>query len=303
MDEDHFPSATSKSNPAPLKFPNRVKTAISHNEYCLRGQVFLTLTNAPQVVYDWLKELGKNAKDVPVLTRIGRPPKKDETLMAKIHGIVEQPNKKGAANSTNIVRNRLEQEHGHPRMFLKESYCHLDHTAPARWIIPGMPVAEPGWSPLLIIFAAFVVWYDKDRQKLRSKFVDESVYIWPSIGKSHKKSGRAPKNHFDKEVWNDVPPELKVAGIYLQGMSLNNCRSHLGSASYHFHKTAAKPADNAKLEDLREWATGPDVKAWLDKKKRHFSRNPRRKDIEPHVKAYFRESTWTIYALSCSDVI
>lgn len=32
--------------------------------------------------------------------------------MAKIHGIVEQTNKEGAANSTNIVRNRLEQEHG-----------------------------------------------------------------------------------------------------------------------------------------------------------------------------------------------
>jgi len=45
----------------------------------------------------------------------------------------------------------------HPEMFLDESYRHLDHTIPARWIIPGIPVAEPGWSPLLIIFAAFVV--------------------------------------------------------------------------------------------------------------------------------------------------
>ena len=306
--------------------------------------------------------------------------------MAKIHGIVEQTNKEGAANSTNIVRNRLQQEHGvniskrtvnrrmndicywgtgvrkninhdsiknieyrhkylerrlanlttqftedgnqrwipkHPEVFLDESYCHLDHTAPSRWIIPGMPVAEPGRSPLLIIFAAFVVWYDKDKQKLRSKFVDESVYIWPSIGKSHTKSGGAPKNHFDKEVWNDVPPEVKAAGIVaptndyhgnfssllfddlftricknLQGMGLNNCRIHLDGASYHFHKTAAKPAGNAKLEDLREWAKRPDVKAWLDKERRHLPDNPRRKDIEPHVKAYVRESTWTIYAIA-----
>lgn len=50
MDEDHVPSATSKSNPAPPKFPNRIKAAISHNEYCILGQVFLALTNAPQVV-------------------------------------------------------------------------------------------------------------------------------------------------------------------------------------------------------------------------------------------------------------
>jgi hypothetical protein len=62
MDEDHFPSATSKSNPAPPKFPNRIKAVISHNEYCILGQVFLALTNAPQVVYDWFRDLGKDAK-------------------------------------------------------------------------------------------------------------------------------------------------------------------------------------------------------------------------------------------------
>lgn len=32
--------------------------------------------------------------------------------MAKIHGIFEQTNKEGVANSTNIVRNILELEHG-----------------------------------------------------------------------------------------------------------------------------------------------------------------------------------------------
>ncbi|KAG0197188.1 hypothetical protein BGX33_000881, partial [Mortierella sp. NVP41] len=211
----------------------------------------------------------------------------------------------------------------HPEVFLDESYCHLDHTAPARWIIPGTPVAEPGRSSLLVIFAAFVVWYDKDKEELRSKFVDESVYVWPSIGKAHTKSGGAAKSLFDKEVWNDVPPEIKAAGIVaptnnyhgnftallfdclftricksLQGMGLKNCRIHLDGASYHFHKTAAKPAGNAKLEDLREWADRPDVKAWLDKENRHIPVNARRKDIEPHVKAYVRASTWTIYAIA-----
>jgi hypothetical protein len=196
--------------------------------------------------------------------------------METIHGIVEKTNKEGAANSTNIIRNRLEQEHGvniskrtvnrrmneicywgtgvrrninhdsvknveyrhkylerrlanltaqytndgkqrwipkYPEVFLDESYRRLDRTAPARWIVPGVPVAEPGRSPLLIIFAAFVVWYDKDKEELRSKFVDESVYIWPSIGKTHTKSGGTAKNLFNKEEWNDVPPEIQAAGI------------------------------------------------------------------------------------------
>jgi len=211
----------------------------------------------------------------------------------------------------------------HPEVFLDESYCHLDHTAPARWIIPGIPVAEPGRSPLLIIFAAFVVWYDKSKNELRSKFVDESVYIWPSIGKAHTKSGGAAKNLFNKEVWNDVPSEIEAAGIVaptndyhgnfsadlfdslftricknLQGMGLNNCRIHLDGASYHFHKTTAKPAGNANLSDLREWAKRPDVKAWLEKENRSIPDNPRKKDIEPHVKAYVQDSTWTVYAIA-----
>lgn len=64
IDDDHFPSATPKSNPEPPKFPSRTMAAISHNEYCVLGEVFLTLTNAPQAVYDWFEELGKDAKGV-----------------------------------------------------------------------------------------------------------------------------------------------------------------------------------------------------------------------------------------------
>ncbi|KAG0375649.1 hypothetical protein BGX24_008838 [Mortierella sp. AD032] len=81
-------------------------------------------------------------------------------------------------------------------------------------------------------------------------------------------------------------------------MGLNNCRIHLDGASYHFHKTAAKPAGNAKLSDLREWAKRPDVKAWLDEENRQIPDNPKKKDIEPHVKAYVQASTWTIYAIA-----
>ena len=81
-------------------------------------------------------------------------------------------------------------------------------------------------------------------------------------------------------------------------MDLENCRIHLDGASYHFHKTAARPAGKAKLEDLRNWAEWPDVKVWLDEQKRHIPDNARRKDIELHVKAYVRATTWTIYAIA-----
>ncbi|KAG0356099.1 hypothetical protein BGX24_006488, partial [Mortierella sp. AD032] len=62
--------------------------------------------------------------------------------------------------------------------------------------------------------------------------------------------------------------------------------------------TTAKPAGNAKLSDLKEWAERPDVKAWLDKENRHIPDNPKKRDIEPHVKAYIQASTWTIYAIA-----
>jgi len=175
----------------------------------------------------------------------------------------------------------------------------------------------------LITFAAFVVWYDKDRDELRSKFVDGSVYIWPSIGKAHTKSEGAAKTFPTRKYGMMPPPEIEAAGIVaptndyhgnfsadlfdslftcicksLQGMGLNSCRIHLDGASYHFHTTTAKPAGNANLSDLRECAKRPDVKAWLEKENRHIPDNPRKKDIEPHVKAHVQDSTWAIYAIA-----
>jgi hypothetical protein len=64
LDEDHFPLTTPKQTPLPPKFPNRVKASISHNEYCILGQVYLAFSNAPQAIYGWFAELGQNAKGV-----------------------------------------------------------------------------------------------------------------------------------------------------------------------------------------------------------------------------------------------
>ncbi|KAG0302070.1 hypothetical protein BGZ99_003207, partial [Dissophora globulifera] len=78
-----------------------------------------------------------------------------------------------------------------PEVFLDESYCHLDHSASRRWVQKGGIVTEPGRGPLLVIFAAFVVYYDRENHRMESKFVQDSVYIWPAIGKAHihKKTG------------------------------------------------------------------------------------------------------------------
>ncbi|KAF9141909.1 hypothetical protein BG015_001094 [Linnemannia schmuckeri] len=63
----------------------------------------------------------------------------------------------------------------HPKVFLDESHYHLDHIAPARWIIAGTPIAEPERSPMLIIVAALEVWYDKDKKELKSKLTRVSM--------------------------------------------------------------------------------------------------------------------------------
>ncbi|KAI8597877.1 hypothetical protein EDD21DRAFT_436135 [Dissophora ornata] len=146
-----------------------------------------------------------------------------------------------------------------PEVFLDESYCYLDHAAAKRWVRKGGIVAEPGRKPLLIIFAAFVVYYDQETRKVESKFVKDSVYIWPAIGKVHIKndSRRSAEN---RKLWY-APSEIRDAGIIaidydyhgnfasvlfdglfqrlcqnLNVMNLGPCNIHLDGASYHFHK-------------------------------------------------------------------
>ncbi|OAQ28301.1 hypothetical protein K457DRAFT_126709 [Linnemannia elongata AG-77] len=252
--------------------------------------------------------------------------------------MVEETNKKGSANSTNIIRNRLEQEHKIKvskrtvNRMMHELNCYWGTVplrtspiviAPSRWIVPGIPVSEPGHSPLLVIFAAFVVWYDEKEDELRSSFVDESVYIWPSIGQTHTKSKGTSKTLHDKTLWNDVPQMIRDAGIIaptmdyhgnftaelfddlfaricqnLQKMGLEKCRIHLDGASYHFHKTAAKPKNKANLPDLKEWVEKADIKAWKDRHGHVLPEVPRKKHYENLVKSYVQKSTWSIYTIA-----
>ncbi|KAF9303478.1 hypothetical protein BGZ91_009101, partial [Linnemannia elongata] len=176
----------------------------------------------------------------------------------------------------------------YPEVFLDESYCHLDHSASNRWVMPGSVVTQPGRKPLLVIFAAFVVWFDRRTRQLKSQFVKESVYVWPSIGKSHTKPGTSTRTQHDSQLWNDVPPEIRQANIAaptndyhgnftsdlfdnlftrvcknLQSMGLEKCRIHMDGASYHFHKSAVRPAKDAKMPELLEWSKSEDVLSWM----------------------------------------
>ncbi|KAF9152443.1 hypothetical protein DFQ26_000905 [Actinomortierella ambigua] len=66
----------------------------------------------------------------------------------------------------------------------------------------------------------------------------------------------------------------------------------------HFHKSAAKPNGTAKLADLKACAERSEVRDWLDQNGLRIPDNPKKKDIEPHVKAYIQESTWSIYSIA-----
>ena len=95
-----------------------------------------------------------------------------------------------------------------PEVFLDESYCYLDHAASRRWVQKGGIVTGPGRGALLVIFAVFVVYYDRENHRMESKFVQDCVCIWPAIGKVHinKKQSKAGDND---NLWNNVVQEVK----------------------------------------------------------------------------------------------
>ncbi|KAF9924149.1 hypothetical protein BGZ65_008491 [Modicella reniformis] len=168
----------------------------------------------------------------------------------------------------------------YPEVFLDESYCHLDHSTANRWVQSnGGTVAEPGRQTLLVIFAAFVVYYDKEKRELQGTFVKDSVHIWPALGKAHirKTDGQ------DDNVWSNVPEEIRQAGIMadvndyhgnfnsevfdalfrrlcqnLNDMNLGPCHIHLDGAKYHFHNLNKKPNASDKKITIQEWLIAND---------------------------------------------
>ncbi|KAF9125632.1 hypothetical protein BG015_004852 [Linnemannia schmuckeri] len=161
------------------------------------------------------------------------------------------------------VLNKNKEEIWIPRhpVFLDESYCHLDHTAPNRWVIPGSTITEPGHSPLLVNFSAFVVLYDKEEKELKAKLVDESVYIWPSNGKAHTKSGK----------------ELTTPSY--------------GTTSQRLSGKRMLWLPLTTTTDLKDWTQAKDVQTWLKERGIVIPKRPKKADIQKHAKVYVDETT------------
>lgn len=62
-------------------------------------------------------------------------------------------------------------------VFLDESYCHVDHSTQKTWVRPRGVVNESGRKPMLVIFAAFIVF--KDGHSRGATIIPESVHVWP----------------------------------------------------------------------------------------------------------------------------
>lgn len=167
----------------------------------------------------------------------------------------------------------------HSEVFLDESYCHVHHVSRKRWVRKnGGRVADPGRKPLLVIFAAFVVYWDKDMNDgaggLEAKFVKDYVFIWPASGGN--------KREKNKELWLNVPPEIKEHNIIadehdyhgnfnsavfgklferliksLNEMGLPESRIHLDGASYHFHNENRIPTPSSTKAEIREFMEDP----------------------------------------------
>lgn len=142
----------------------------------------------------------------------------------------------------------------YPEVLLDESYCHLDHSASNCWVMSGSVVAQPGRKPLLVIFAAFIVWFDLRARQLNFQFAKESVYVWPSIGKSHSKPGRT---QHDSQLWNDVPPEVRQANIAAP------TKAHHGNFNsdlfYNLFTQVRKNLQSMGLEKCRIHWTAPPI--------------------------------------------
>ncbi|KAF9995905.1 hypothetical protein BGZ79_010372 [Entomortierella chlamydospora] len=286
--------------------------------------------------------------------KTGRPKKPmDKTVEDTINQVVSETNKQGIPNSSRLLSNEFRKEHNilcSPRtvrrdlrkleMFWgKGIRQNIQHDAPQnvayrnkyllerlknlRWVKSGGVVREPGRKPLLVIFAAFVVWYDEGRSELRSSFVNNSVHIWPAIGKAHTKQASNRKSAYDAAMWNDVPEEIRNAGIVadlsedyhdnfngelfdklfeklcdnLANMGLRGCNIHLDGASYHFHKKHQRPdPKKSKVADLREWLTSNGYD--LPPAARGEGFQPNGKELMSRIKTILSELDYSIYSIA-----
>lgn len=131
-----------------------------------------------------------------------------------------------------------------PEVFLDESYCHVDHSTQKTWVRPRGVINEKGRKPMLVIFAAFIVF--KEGHGRRAQIIPESIHVWPVQG------GNSPyvdyHGYFDAEKFERLF-ETICRAIEPYG----SCVIHMDGASYHKRRTNRVPTSATKKNDIVDW--------------------------------------------------
>ena len=144
---------------------------------------------------------------------------------------------------------RLKNQNGNkqpiqPEVFLDESYCHLDHHVGKTWALVRGVVNERGRKPMMVMFAAFVVF--KSERKLRAKMIEDSIQVWPA--KNGKKLNLDYHGNFTSDIFEDLLEKLCQSLV-----PYGSCIIHMDGASYHKRMNNPFPKTGSKRKEIEEW--------------------------------------------------
>lgn len=135
---------------------------------------------------------------------------------------------------------------GHPiraEVFLDESYCHVDHAAKKTWVRPRGKINETGRKPMLVTFAAFVVFTYQGFQ--RATIIEDSVHVWPVAG--------GEREYIDYHgYFNAEKFESLFENLCKSIQQFGSCIIYMNGASYHKRRTNKVPTSQWKKAEIVE---------------------------------------------------
>ncbi|KAG1455553.1 hypothetical protein G6F56_007038 [Rhizopus delemar] len=131
-----------------------------------------------------------------------------------------------------------------PEVFLDESYCHVDYSAANTWVRPRGIVNESGRKPMLVIFAAFIVF--KEGHGRKAEVIKDSVDVWPVKGVDSRINDY--HGYFDAEKFERLFETICHAIQYY-----GSCIIHMDGASYHKRRINSVPTPSTKIDEIVTW--------------------------------------------------
>ncbi|KAG1439640.1 hypothetical protein G6F56_012227 [Rhizopus delemar] len=131
-----------------------------------------------------------------------------------------------------------------PEVFLDESYCHVDHSAANTWVRPRGIVNESGRKPMLVIFAAFIVF--KEGHGRKAEVIKDSVNVWPVKGSTSRINDY--HGYFDAEKFERLFETICHVIQYY-----GPCIIHMDGASYHKRRINSVPTSSTKKDEIVTW--------------------------------------------------